>query len=150
VLHLRKELSSFHLKGVVLNYGMYDLTFSHPLIVNANDAFIVTQQALESTTDAFVLSTTLESRRDPRISPFYADLQTLGPLPRALFICGTEDILIDDSIFFATRWMIVNNNTKFQVFPGAFHGFVDFAGMPFAKEGWDCITTFLKGNISGA
>lgn len=142
-------MPDFHLKGVVLNYGMYDLTYSHPSIVNAKDAFIVTQQALDSTTDAFIPSTALESRRDPRFSPFYADLQTLEPLPRALFICGTEDILIDDSVFFATRWMIINTDTKLQIFPGAFHGFVDFPGMPFAQQGWDCITTFLQENISG-
>lgn len=146
-LQLRKQMPEFHLRGAVLNYGMYDLTYSHPSIVNAKDAFIVTQQALESTAEAFVPNTTTESRRDPNISPFYADLYSLSPLPPALFICGTEDILIDDSVFFAVRWMTVNNCTQVQLFPGAFHGFVDFPGMPFTQAGWDCITTFLRKRI---
>lgn len=133
----------------MLNYGIYDLTYSHPSIVNAKDAFIVTPEALESTTEAFVPNSTIKMRRDPAISPFYTDLQALNPLPPALFICGTEDILIDDSIFFATRWMMVNGKTKLDVYPGAFHGFVDFQGMPFGEEGWHSITEFVSDNLNG-
>lgn len=126
---------------------MYNLTYSSPSIVNAPaDAIIVTKEALRCTTEAFLPGATLEQLRNPDISPFYADLKSLAPLPPALFICGTEDILIDESVFFSAKWMMVNSKTVLRIFPGALHGFIDFEGMPFMKEGWDTITAFLDLN----
>jgi acetyl esterase/lipase len=142
-LHLRESCPDFHLRGLVLKYGMFDLTYTNPSIVNAKDPIIVTHDALNYTTEAFVPRTTLQDRQNPRISPFYADLRSLGPLPPALFVCGTEDILIDDSVFFAAKWMMVNSATVLKICPGALHGFVDFEGMPLMQEGWNSITGFL-------
>ncbi|KAG0651030.1 Esterase, partial [Hyphodiscus hymeniophilus] len=142
-LHLRKSYPSFHLRGLVLKYGIFDLTYTNPSIVNATDPIIVTRDALKHTTEALVPRTSLQERQSPSISPFYADLRSLTPLPPALFVCGTEDILIDDSVFFAAKWMMVISESAFKVLPGALHGFVDFEGMPFMKEGWDTITKFL-------
>lgn len=127
----------------MLKYGIFDLTYTNPSIVNTKDPIIVTHDALKYTTEAFIPSTTLKGRQNPDISPFYADLRSLAPLPPALFVCGTEDILVDDSLFFATKWMMVNPSTVLKIFPGALHGFVDFEGMPFMQEGWDAITEFL-------
>jgi dienelactone hydrolase len=45
--------------------------------------------------------------------------------------------------------MMVNSKTKLDVYPGAFHGFMDFQGMPFAQDGWDSITEFLGNNVTG-
>lgn len=123
---------------------MYDITYSHPSIVNApKDAIICTPEALKYTTEAFIPGTSFEERRHPSISPFYSDLQSLSPLPPALFVCGTEDILIDELVFFGAKWMMVNSETVLKVFPGALHGFIDFEGMPFMQEGWNAITDFL-------
>lgn len=124
---------------------MYDLTYSCPSIVNApKDAIIVTHNALKYTTEAFIPGKTLEERRDPSISPFYADLASLAPLPSALFICGTEDMLIDNSVFFAAKWMMVTEKTVLKIFPGALHGFLDFEGMPFQEEGRKEVAEFLE------
>jgi acetyl esterase/lipase len=128
---------------------MYDLTYSHPSIVNApKDALICTPDALKYTTEAFIPGKSLEERHDPDVSPFYADLQSLSPLPPALLVCGTEDILIDESVFFGAKWMMVNSDTVLKVFPGALHGFIDFEGMPFMHEGWNAVTDFLAIYIS--
>lgn len=146
-LHLRKSRPDFHLRGLVLKYGIFDLTYTNPSIVNAKNPIIVTHNALKYTTEAFVPGTTLKDRQNPKISPFYVDLQSLSPLPPALFVCGTEDILIDDSVFFAVKWMMVNCATVLKIFPGALHGFVDFDGMPFLQDGWDTITDFLASQV---
>jgi acetyl esterase/lipase len=128
---------------------MYGLTYSHPSIVNApKDALICTPDALKYTTEAFIPGKSLEERHDPDVSPFYADLQSLSPLPPALLVCGTEDILIDESVFFGAKWMMVNSDTVLKVFPGALHGFIDFEGMPFMHEGWNAVTDFLAIHIS--
>lgn len=143
VLHLRRSRPDFYLRGLVLKYGIFDLTYTNPSIVNAKDPIIVTHEALKYTTEAFVPGATLQDRQDPDISPFYADLQALSPLPPTLFVCGTQDILVDDSVFFSTKWMMVNSKTVLRMFPGALHGFVDFEGMPMSQEGYDTITDFL-------
>jgi acetyl esterase/lipase len=142
-LHLRKSYPEFHLRGLVLKYGIFDLTYTNPSIVNAKDPIIVTHEALKHTTEAFVPNTTLKDRQNPDISPIYADLQALSPLPPGIFVCGTRDILMDDSIFFSAKWMMVNSKTVLKMFPGALHGFVDFEGMPMLQEGYDTITDFL-------
>jgi acetyl esterase/lipase len=89
VLHLHKSHPDFHLRGLVLKYGIFDLTYTNPSIVNAKDPITVTHEALKYTTEAFVPGVTLRGRQNPDISPFYADLQALSPLPPTLFVCGT-------------------------------------------------------------
>ena len=42
-----------------------------------------------------------EERRDPDISPLYADLSDMPP---ALFLVGTADPLLDDTLFMERRW----------------------------------------------
>jgi acetyl esterase/lipase len=143
-IHLRKTHPEFNLRGVIFKYGIFDLTYSNPSIVNAKDPFIVTHDSLKHTTEAFIPETTLEDRRHPSSSPFYADLQSLSPLPPALFLCGTEDMLIDDSVFFSAKWMMVEASTVLKIFPGGLHGFVDFNGFPFMQDGWEAIVQFLN------
>ncbi|RDW80258.1 hypothetical protein BP6252_04896 [Coleophoma cylindrospora] len=143
--HLRKSRPAFHLRSLVLNYGIFDLTYSSPSIVNApQDALITTTAALTFTTEAFVPHTTRLERQSADISPFYADLPSLAPLPPALIICGTEDILIDDSVFFAAKYLMAGSDAVLKVFPGAVHGFMDFEGMAQQEEGWKEITAFIS------
>ncbi|RDW92642.1 hypothetical protein BP5796_02036 [Coleophoma crateriformis] len=142
--HLRKSRPAFHLRSLMLNYGIFDLTYSNPSLVNApQDALITTTAALKFTTEAFVPHTTRLERQSPDISPFYADLQSLAPLPPALIICGTEDILIDDSVFFAAKYLMAGADAVLKVFPGAVHGFMDFEAMAQQEDGWREITAFI-------
>ena len=46
----------------------------------------------------YLPDTTAEQRKDPAMSPLYADLAKLS-LPPALFTCGTSDPLLDDTMF---------------------------------------------------
>lgn len=78
--------------------------------------------------DAFLPSTTPQRRRDPDISPFYANLQKLrGRLPPAIFTCGTEDCLLDDSVMMAAKYQMAGADAILKLYPGAPHGFILFA-----------------------
>jgi acetyl esterase/lipase len=61
---------------------------------------------------------------DPDVSPMYADLSGLPP---ALFIVGTQDPLLDDTLLLASRWVAAGNPAELMVVTGAAHG---FAGAP--------------------
>ena len=67
-----------------------------------------------------------QDRRDPDVSPLYADLRGLPP---ALFTVGTRDALLDDSLFMHARWRAAGNRAELAVHPGGAHGFTLF---PFA------------------
>ena len=138
--HLRAHIPSFHLKGLLLLYGVFDLTYSSPSIAN------VFPNPLTRTTDAFLPNHPLEARRDPSISPMFVDLRSLTPLPPALFICGTGDLLADDTAFFSIKWQMAGAKAVVKFFPGAMHGFVDFEGMPSGEDGRKSVTEFLNGH----
>lgn len=61
--------------------------------------------------------------RDSDISPLYADLRGLPP---ALFSIGTEDALLEDSLFMYSRWLSSGNYAHLGVYPGAAHGMGHF------------------------
>lgn len=75
--------------------------------------------------DAFCPGMSLEDRKKPAVSPFYQDLAGLE-LPPALFTCGTEDCLLDDTVMMAVRWQMAGAEGILRIFPGAPHGFILF------------------------
>ena len=64
-----------------------------------------------------------DERRDPGVSPLYADLRDLPP---ALFTVGTIDPLLDDSLFMAARWRAAGNEGELRVWAEGAHGFTAF------------------------
>ena len=62
-------------------------------------------------------------RRDPDVSPLYADLARLPP---ALFTVGTLDPLLDDTLFMANRWCASAGSVELAVYPGGIHAFNSF------------------------
>jgi acetyl esterase len=104
-----------------LVYGLYDLSG-----VPSHTAFDDRNVILDSTnikwfTDCFVPDES--TRRDPDISPLYADLSDAPP---ALFTVGTLDPLLDHTLFLYAKWRAAGNHAELQVFPGAPHGFDAF------------------------
>jgi acetyl esterase len=69
--------------------------------------------------DLFLPGMSDEDRRDPDVSPLYADLRGLPP---ALFSVGTNDHLLDDTLFMATRWELAGNSVELLVYPDTPHG----------------------------
>jgi acetyl esterase/lipase len=64
-----------------------------------------------------------EAKRDPDVSPLYADLRDMPP---ALFTVGTQDPLLDDSLFMHARWGASGARAKLRTWPEAIHGFNAF------------------------
>jgi acetyl esterase/lipase len=112
--------------GLLLHFGCYDISmlpsafhFSKPLIIN--------RPIIEQFGDAFLPNTTTEQRKDPNISPYYENLEVFrGRLPSALFTCGTEDPLIDDTMVMSVKWLMSGGEAIVRIFQGAPHGFIGF------------------------
>ena len=71
--------------------------------------------------DLFLPGMSEEKRRDPDVSPLYADLHGMPP---AIFSVGTNDHLLDDTLFMAQRWEVAGNRTELLVYPETPHGCV--------------------------
>ncbi len=94
---------------------------------------------------AFVPSTSKEDLRSPSISPFYAEIGKLGKLPPALFMCGTCDPLLDDSVMMSAKWMMCGNEAVVRIFEGAPHGFTVFGeGLEAVAEAKKVTAEFLR------
>lgn len=77
--------------------------------------------------DAFLPNMSVAQRRDPAVSPFFADLgRWRGKLPPALFTCGTEDPLLDDSVLMCAKWQMAGAEGVLRIYEGAPHGFIMF------------------------
>ena len=70
------------------------------------------------------------ARRDPGLSPLYADLRGL---PAALLVAGSIDPLLDDTELLAEGWQEANGNAELVVVPDGAHGFNRFRGTVAAK-----------------
>jgi acetyl esterase/lipase len=62
----------------------------------------------------------------PQISLFFANL-TGKRLPAAFFTCGTEDCLLDDSVFMSVKWMMAGSEAIIRIYPGNPHGYILFS-----------------------
>jgi acetyl esterase/lipase len=89
-------------------------------------------------TDCFVPDA--RRRRDPDVSPLYADLRGLPP---ALMTVGALDPLRDHSLFLYARWIAAGSPAELAVYPGAPHGF-DMFPTPEGVAARERIEAFLS------
>ncbi|MCJ1478692.1 hypothetical protein MMC13_007373 [Lambiella insularis] len=141
--HLLKTRPAFQLAGLVCNYGVYDLSFL-PQTRNFSKPLVLNREIVGHFVKAFLPGRSTEERKDPAISPFYQDLSGLK-LPPALFTCGTEDCLLDDTVMMALRWQMAGAEAITKLFPGAPHGVVHFPAedLPASKECREVIREYL-------
>jgi acetyl esterase/lipase len=114
-----KHRAADRFRGASLIFGAYDLSRTPSQrgvgITSGTDILDGTAFPL----DLFLPGRSDEQRRDPDISPLYADLRGLPP---ALFCVGTNDHLLDDTLFMAARWDVAGNRTEVLVYPETPHG----------------------------
>ncbi|ORY09894.1 Alpha/Beta hydrolase protein [Clohesyomyces aquaticus] len=146
-LHL---LPTFTLKGVLLHFGCFDLSSFLPMVSHHELSLVIDHDVMQHFLSAFLPNTTPFQRRDPSISPFFADLRG-KKLPPALFTCGSEDPLLDDTVFMGAKWQAWGNEAVVRIFNGAPHGFVMFPpGVCEAvQEGLDVTEEFVREKIAG-
>lgn len=93
---------------------------------------------------AFLPNASESELRNPLVSPLYEDFAKFrGKLPPALFTVGTEDPLLDDSVFMAAKWGMAGGEAVLKVYEGAPHGFFLFP-IEAAKEGFQDTVDFIK------
>ncbi len=122
VLRMRDRQGYTGFRAANLEAGMYDLALTPSVRRWGERNLGLNTPACEWFTDHFVSQ---ERRRDPDVSPLYADLHGLPP---ALFTVGTLDPLVDDSLFMHGRWIAAGNAAELAIYPGGVHG---FNNMPF-------------------
>lgn len=127
-------------KAANLVYGCYDVGMT-PSAANWGDRnLVLSTPIIEWFANHFVDAT---QRRDPDVSPLYADL---AGLPKALFTVGTLDPLLDDSLFMHARWLASGNDAELALYPGAVHGFNAFP-IPIADEANSRMHRFLANAV---
>lgn len=126
LLHLRDMEKTARLEktarpvGAVLFYGAYDMAGSPGLQHSSPSAPLIDGQAAYRNLLRLTAGLSDAERRDPGLSPLYADLSGLPP---ALLIAGALDPVFDDSVRMAGRWNDANGNARLIAVPQGVHGF---------------------------
>ncbi|NRA29606.1 MAG: alpha/beta hydrolase [Parvularculaceae bacterium] len=128
--------------GANLVYGVFDCSET-PSLRNWGDRNLILNtpivrwfaEQLRSSDEAKKVD-----RKDPAISPLYADLTGLCP---ALFSVGTLDPIMDDTLFMAPRWLAAGNETELEIYPGGIHAFDMIPGLPIAAQHHERAASFV-------
>ena len=104
-----------------LVFGAYDLSLTPSQRLWGTRNLVLSTPIMERFYKCFVPGLDREARREPDISPLYAELHDLPP---ALFTVGTLDPLLDDTLFMEARWRAAGIETGLRIWPEAPHGFV--------------------------
>ncbi|EEU33700.1 uncharacterized protein NECHADRAFT_56228 [Fusarium vanettenii 77-13-4] len=127
--HDKVEFSSFRLRGIMLHFGCYSVDWT-PRVYSyrrGQSCLVLDRDSVTDFREAFLPDCPPETLKDPRVSPLYADLESLrGRLPSALFTCGTEDCLLDDTLFMNSKWLVAGGESVLCIIPGAPHGYIMF------------------------
>jgi acetyl esterase/lipase len=124
LLRIRDELGAVdRVAGANLVFGVFDWGRSpsqrgiRP--VEAMD--LLDPTGIEFFTQCYLPGLTDDERRDPSISPAFADLTGLPP---ALMSVGTADHLLDDTLMLSARWAAAGSEVELLVLPEMPHGFI--------------------------
>ncbi|MFC9926885.1 alpha/beta hydrolase [Streptomyces sp. NPDC127190] len=114
-----------------LAFGPYDLSMTPSQRLFGSRRLLSNSDSLRGSYELFTPGMSPEERRDPQVSPLYADLTGLPP---ARIVVGTQDPLLDDSLFLAQRWQAAGAAVQLDVVAGAMHGFTLFPSAITARE----------------
>jgi acetyl esterase len=115
--------------AALFQYGAFDLSMSPSQRLWGDRNLILSGPIISWFLEQFVPQHRGEQRRSPDISPLYADLSGMPP---AAFTIGTQDPLLDDTLFMEARWRAAGHATQLNVWHEAPHGFV---GLPMSVTG---------------
>jgi acetyl esterase/lipase len=125
-LRMRDELDAIdRVAGLNLVFGVFDWgrSPSQRGIRPHDGPDVLDPDGIEFFTEAYLPGRTESERRDPAVSPLYANLRGMPP---ALMSVGTCDHLADDTLMLAARWAAVGNEVELFVAPEMPHGFMAY------------------------
>ena len=138
ILGLPRSMRS-RIAAISLTYGIYDLSMTPSQRSWGSDFLGLSTDWLAWFYELALPGMTAEQRRDPQVSPLYADL---AGLPPALFVVGERDPLIDDTTFMYQRWLAAGNAAQLIRYPSAPHGF-NHQDTAFARRCNSSISSYL-------
>ncbi|MEU6669303.1 alpha/beta hydrolase fold domain-containing protein [Streptomyces sp. NPDC046727] len=109
-------------RGAHLLFGPYGLSMT-PSQRSFGRRLVSNTGTLRRSYELFTPGRGAEQRRDPEVSPLFADLTGLPP---ARIVVGTQDPLLDDSLILSQRWQAAGAPVQLGVVAGAMHGFTLF------------------------
>jgi acetyl esterase len=122
LLRLRDRHGVAPFRAANLVAGCYDLTMTPSVCLWGNsERLILRTKDVENFLARFLPDPALALT--PDVSPLRA---RLSGMPPALFTCGTKDLLLDDSMMMAARWLAAGNHCKLSLYPGGCHVFQGF------------------------
>lgn len=108
------------LLGLNLVFGWYDVNGTPSQSGNGGHPDMLDPTGLRFMVDCYTPGLSVSARRDPDISPLFANL---AGLPPALISVGSLDHLRDDSLFLAPLLACAGVDCELQVYPDSPHGF---------------------------
>ncbi|MGO4389620.1 alpha/beta hydrolase [Microvirga sp. 2YAF29] len=139
ILRLRDRHSLKPFRGANLFAGCYDLDLTPSVRHWGPERLILNTADVQAFANNFVGH--VEDRTNPDISPLFADLKGLPP---TLFSVGTKDMLLDDTLFMASRYAAAGNRTELAVWPGGCHVFIRFDSA-LSEQALSRIDAFVEG-----
>lgn len=150
---LMRSRPAYQLAGLVFLYGFFDLTLNLPGVSTFTKPLVINVEDLQMMTDYYTSGMSIPDRRNPLISPLYEDIRELAlsvpskSLPPAIFLCGTEDPLLDDTMVMSTKWLVAGGDAAVKIYSGAPHGFETFDGFTIADEARAEIFQFIREKV---
>ncbi|WP_419929424.1 alpha/beta hydrolase [Candidatus Poriferisocius sp.] len=124
LLRVRDRLGAVdRVLGANLVFGMYDFRGTPSFYGNGGRPDVLTPEGLQQAVSFFIPGLSESERRNPDLSPLFADLSGLPP---CLISTGTFDHIADDSYFLAVRMAAAESPVELAVYPDSPHGFVVF------------------------
>jgi acetyl esterase len=142
VIRIRDRHGYTGFRGANLVYGAFDMSMTPSQRQFGGRRLVLRTIDIVQFANAFL--PTITERRDPDISPLFADLKGLCP---ALFSVGTADALLDDTLFMHARWLAAGNEAELAIYPGGAHGFTLFPNA-LAQQAEARMAAFLQ-HVSG-
>ncbi len=123
LLRLRDRHGIMPFRAANLHAGCYDLALTPSVRRWGADKLVLNTRDIQMFVRHYLVQG--GSVTDPDVSPLQADLKGLPP---ALFTVGSQDPLVDDTLFMAPRWAAAGNGATLEVYPAGCHVFIGFPG----------------------
>jgi len=116
---LRETDPVFGLRGLLLNYGVFDCRFDTPSYKEFAEGHFLTRDKMRFYWDCYAPRPV--DRRNPLAAPLRADLRGLPPV---LMHVAELDVLHSENAEMADRLRAAGASVDYEVFPGTLHGFL--------------------------